>query len=739
MKTRRPINAKNTSRLLRSILPPEFKINDPSSNGYKFINLLFGNEVDYAQDRIEEAYSNSFLSTLDLSEDYSLYEVRLTGIPHSTHINSNEGQIKIASASEFYYGDPTRIRHDDSIPLNTGNIPSGIIGLNYFRTNQRGSGYLILTTDNDQEASYLGSLYPSYRVNLGTSFDSSSDIKDYSGLYTGIATQSYSAGTTDEILVPIDSGTLKRKYPLKREIIDESGVLHEIDHYEPYHGWIKDETGTAKAVVDYNGSYYYDQSGNKIYYRTALNNPYGFNNYTTAYLDLRNIPISGTLKVYDIDILDTSGNATEIPSEGKTLYYFQAPTMNTPGSGIFEPTYLGYDRIVPNDMGFSSSMAGQHAQVLKTTSWSYLHKGGRLNPESLQYEDGSGNITNRIKIKNPQSRYLVEYKYTLHDYSRYISILDSVGYISLHGLDPIYTLENISGNLVQREYEFTKDPSLIQKDNNGRIVKSENSKRITFDGLEVRPGKELFRADFDIPLILSSGPLIEDKSINSNKRYIGYSNDYIPDVSTVRNNYLNCIFDAEPTATGSFTEIDTSSNSNNLTYINTGNANVYRINYGTYYGKKIIKGTTGDSYFQITGQSLLNEYVHFAFGCKFYKSQLITLIDASDHINDHYIVATINKNGLMTIRMDGYKFIVGDRIEFSKLNKQFILRYRPDSVSSAVPYIELFYSSPKTLGFKELQLNRYEDSADTVSSSYLRCFKNCTIDIDYFKIYNEVF
>lgn len=739
MKTRIPINAKNTSRLLRSIIPPEFKINDPSSNGYKFINLLLGNEVDYARDKIEESYSNSFLGTLDLSEDYSLYEVRLTGIPNSTHLDSNEGKIKIADANEFYNGDPTRIRHDDYIPLNTGTIPSGIIGLNYFRTNQRGSGYLVLTTDIDQETSYLNSLYPSYRLNLGTSFNSASDIKDYSGLYTGIATQSYDSGTTDEILTPIESGTLKRKYPLKREIIDESGIIHEIDHYEPYHGWIKDETGTAKAVVDYEGTYYYDQSGNKIYYRTALNNPYGFNNYTTAYLDLRNIPISGTLKVYDIDILDTSGNATMIPSDGRTLYYFQASTMNTPGSGSFEPTYLGYDRIVPEDIGFSSSVAGQHAEVLKTTSWSYLHEGGKINPESLQYEDGFGNITNRIKIENPQSRYLVEYKYKLHDYSRYISILDSVGYISSHGLDPLYTLENISGNLVQREYEFTKDPTLIHKGSNGEIVKTESSKRITFDGLDVRPGKDLFRIDFDIPLMLSSGPLMQAKSINGNKRYIGYSDEYIPDVSTIRNNYLSCIFDAEVSATGSFAERDVSGNTNYLTYVNTGDTNVYRINYGTYYGKKIIKGDTGDSYFEVTGVALLNEYVHLAFGCKFSQPQLVTLIDVTDYANNHYMIATINKNGLVTIRMDGYKFIAREQIQFSKLNKQFILRYRPDSVSSVIPYMELFYSSADTLGFKELQLNRYEDSSDTVSSSRLRCFKNCTIDIDYFKIYNEVF
>lgn len=738
MKTRRPINAKNTSRILNAILPPEFKItNDRSSNGYKFINLLYGNEVDHAQDRIEEAYNNSFISTLDLSEDYSLYEVRLSGIPNSTHLDSSEGQIKIASDTEFYYGDPTRIRHRGSIPLSTGTIPSGIIGLNYFRTNERGSGYLLGTLNREQKTSYLNSVYPAYRINLGTSFDSVSDIKDYSGLYTGIATQRYGDGSTDEILTPIDSGTLKKKYPLTRDITDESGIVHTIDYYEPYHGWIKDETGTAKAVIDYEGTYYYDSKGSKIYYRTALNNPYGYNNYNVAYLDLRNIPISGTLKVYDIDILDTSGNATEIPQDGKTLYYLQSPTTNVIGSGSFEPTYLGYDRAIPEDMGFGSDMVGRLANPLKTTSWDYLHEGGGINSESLQYVDGSGNITNRIKISNPHSRYLVEYKYVLHDYSRYISILDSAGYVNLHGLDPIYTLENISGNLVEREFEFTKDPSFIDKDSNGAIVRENNAKRITFDGLDVRPGKSLFRIDVDVPLVVSAGPLLRMESINANKQHLGYIGKYVPEVSTIRNNYLCCNFD-QPIVSGSVTESDTTGNSNFLTFVNTGSSSIHRINYGSYYGKKIMRGS-GDSYFEKQSVSFLSEYAHIACGCRFAKRNTITLFDISDQTHSSYMIAKVQTDGLLSIRMNGYKFISNRKITFDKLNKEFIIRFRPDDVSSSVPYIEAFYSSADQLGFRELKLNRYEDVTDTLTSTYLRCFSNCAIDIDYFKVYNEVF
>lgn len=738
MKTRRPINAKNTSRILRSILPPQFKmVKDHQSNGYKFVNLLYGAEIDFVKEKIINAYNDSFIDTFDLSEEAILYEARLSGIPNADTLISNVGSIKITNETEFYDGDPTRVRILESIPIRDD--ISGAIGLNYFRTNERGSGYLLLTMNRAQGESYLNSIYPAYRINLDTTFNSSGNIRNYEGIYTGIGTQSFEEGATDEILVPLDSDTLRNKYPLTRQVLDESGIFHTIDHYEPYLGWVRDETGTVKALVSYSGSYYYNEDGDKIYFRTAFNNPNGYNNYNTAYLDLRRVPISGTLKVYDIDILDSSGNATEIPSAGKTLYRLQSDRMNNGSeSGVFDPIYVGYENTVPIGQGFSSYMEGQTANVLKTTSWSYLHEGGGINEETLTYEDGSGAITDRIKLVNPHSRYLVEYKYKLHDYSRYITTLDSAGYVNTQGLDPVYSLDNISGNLFERDFEFTKSPEYLITDENNVIVGYENSKILTFDGLDVRPGKVLFQIQLNLPVQVESGPLSSFKSVNVDKLHIGYSDEYIPEVSTQRNYYLNCPFDKN-VVLNTVTEKDTTGNSNFLIYQNTGTSKVYRINYNSHYGKKIIRDS-GNSYFEVQGTSFLKEYVHIAFGCKMRYIREYELLEIHDNSTNNYLELIVRKNGLINVRINGYRFDGDSKVLFNNSNKEFIIRFRKDNVSSSVPYIELYYNTGSSLGFRRVRLFRAEDeSTDTISSNFLRCFKNCSVDIDYLKVYNEVF
>ena len=60
MITRSPIQAKNTERILKAVIPEEFKIvNDKSSNGYKFINLLYGAEIDQGLSVLKDVYNNS--------------------------------------------------------------------------------------------------------------------------------------------------------------------------------------------------------------------------------------------------------------------------------------------------------------------------------------------------------------------------------------------------------------------------------------------------------------------------------------------------------------------------------------------------------------------------------------------------------------------------------------------------------------------------------------------------------
>lgn len=762
MNTRKPIQAKSTERILTAVFPRKFKmVNDKTSNGYKYVNLLMGVEIDEAFDRTRKVYNDSYLDSFDTSTRYDIYQVDISGAPNTKQLTADSDvSVKVTNEDEFYNGSPTRFVYSNKYawPMSTGTYSgdfntdnafgsgfftqgwstvSGIIGLEYFRSNHRGSGHFIIFSDNDQDTMYLQSQWPDHRVDINTNFQESSDFDRTYGFFTGIREQSYRKTSRYEVLNPITERTLSGQYPLHRQVTDESGVIHTIDHYEPYHGWTFDENGNAVAVVDYSGEYYYDPDGNKIYYRTAYNNPYGFGNYNVAYLDLENVPISGTLKVYDIDILDESGNAIEIPKTGKDLYYYKSDRMLYGNSGyfedgapdaIFDPFYLGYESTVPNDKGFSNYSVGKAATLYKTVSWDYLHEGGGIEEQNLQYVDGSGKITDRIKITNPQTRYMVEYLYKTHDKSKYISSLDSNGYVSQETLSPIYSVSIESGNLVELPFEFTNDPSLNKRRTQSKII--------TFDGLKVRPYRYLYKIDFNIPLQLDQGILTKPLYINGNDTSIGHSTEFVPLVNNNRNYVMNCPFDQNVVA-NAVTESDLTGNSNTLEYTNTGTNYVYKINYGSYFGKKIIR-RTGDSYFKIENTSFLKDYVVFYFGFKAKKRETGTLIELYDNTNDRYLIGSFNKNGVLSFQCDGYLYQARESFAFNNLEKQIMLKVVSDDVSSSVPILSLFYKQEGDLSFREISLHRSEYTQLSVASTYLHLFKNFNAECGFMKIFYEV-
>lgn len=750
MRTRLPIQSQNTERILKSVLPSDFKmVNDKNSNGYKFVNLLYGVEIDETLSTIKEIYRNSFINTFDLSKNYEIYEVTLSGSPNNNYLNSSGIiPIKITDTNEFYNGSPTRVSPlaPISIPMYyvdyTGEANasiagfnnsffngmktvcwselSGFVGLEYFRDSQEGSGYILINSDIDQEIAYHSELYPTFRCDVGTNFQTSGDYLSVYGLYTGIKDQNYNVNTKNEILYPIDEKTLSGKYPLKREILDDSGYIHTIDHYTPYNGWVKNEYGEVVAVVDYSGYFYFDGDGNKVYYKTAYNNPYGYNNYNTAFLDIEHIPISGTLRVYDIDILDSSGNATEIPYSGKMLYYYKS-TNNS-----FDPIYLGYESSVPSGAGFSSIIEGQPTVPLKLTSWDYLHDGGNINPGTLIYEDGQGPITNRIKLSNYHSRYLVEYKYKVYDKIKCFTSLDSNGTTSLHTSSPVYTITNYSGGLKEINYEFTKDVT----------YENENTKILTFDGFEVRPNKHIHNIDFNIPIKYQIGNLTNKLFINVNNKFVGYSNEFVPQEISLRRYVLNCQFD-QTVVLNSVSEIDHSGNGNDLDFINTGNNQVLKINYDTKFGKKILRGTVGDSYFGNVSKSFILDNVFFEFNFKSNIQQDIILMDIQDLLTNKYILVAIDINGQLIIECDGYIFKCRDKIEFNNKEKLITIKYIADELSQSVPTFIVYNKEKSDIGYKINPNYRANHTITPVSSTYFNVFKNCNVDIGYVKIFYE--
>jgi len=72
MNLKQPIQAQCTDRLLRSVLPEHFKmVSDKTSNGYKYINLLYGAEFDYTGTALKEVYNHSFITSIDLTNNFS--------------------------------------------------------------------------------------------------------------------------------------------------------------------------------------------------------------------------------------------------------------------------------------------------------------------------------------------------------------------------------------------------------------------------------------------------------------------------------------------------------------------------------------------------------------------------------------------------------------------------------------------------------------------------------------------
>lgn len=736
MKTRKPVQSKSTRRLLRSIFPESFKIvNDPTSNGYKFINLLYGVEVDEARGRLRELYNNSFVETMDYADTGVVYEVNLSGIPGSQYLNATTAgniPIKIVNwvtggEAEFWQGRPTRAKEIGTLTL-SGTISSGshIVGLEYFRNNPSGYGYFIVNTDLDQSnyVSPSGSAWK-YSVNNRGALGS------YSGLWPGVTTQSFEQQGFDDLLTPPSSGWLANAYPLTREIRDDSGVYWNIDHYEPYHGWVRDSSWHVRAKIDYSGEYYYNTEGDKIWYRTAFNNPYGSGNFTTVYISLRNTPISGTLRLYDIDNVDNSGNAKEISSAGTQLYKLQYSNMfHSEPTGVWEPIYVGYDETVPSDRGFNI-LEGQPANAYVITSWDYQREGGELDEGTMAYVEGGGDITNVLKITNPQSRYVAEYKYQLYKQARYLTSLTASKYVSLDTDDPIYSLKTVLDNETELTYEFTRNPRY--NDDTYRHY-GENSRYITFDGWNVRPKSKISKIDFKVPLIASTGPLTNLKIFSTRKDSIGYKAGFAPVYDPNRAYILDCPFDVQ-VALGTVTENDLSGSGNFLDWINHGDNEIYRVPVDSYYGKKV-RHVNSSGYYSLTGTQLVKRPTYFRFRFRAQQPQEIVLMEDSETTENVYIRFLVRADGMLVVEGNGSEFYSRYRMTFDDKMKDIILKYYKDDAFTINPLFDIYVRDD--LGFTKLDPMMKTIDTFTVSSTYLRVFRDCSIDIDRFQVWYGV-
>lgn len=727
MKTQNPIQAKSTSDLIK-VFPSEFKLRQKDSNGYKFANMLYGIEIDEARDKLKLLYDYSGLDTMDLADEGYLYEVSLSGTPnYSGYLNSNGVKIKITNQDEFHNGDPTRLNYVSLLPAPVDNK---IIGLNYFRTDNRGSGYLLFSFDVNEVDAYVSGNHSVFKYFLSNECE----VTTSSGFYAGISSQKYINSGADEVIYPLSKSNLSGQYPTHRKIYVD-GLEHTIEHYEPYKGWVYNQSGDIVAVNDYFQEYYFDGDGNKVYHRTFLNNPYGSGNYTKQYFNLSRTPISGTLKVYDMDILDVSGNATEISKNGTNLYYLAYSGMISDETGTFDSVYKGYDSTVPIGKGFKF-IEGQPANLLTTTSWDYEREGSRLIQDTASwYSPSSGEITNVISITNPESRYIVEYDWQNFKKAKYVTSFSSTKYVNLDSDQPVYSLDNLDDNVYSVPFEFTKNPDYIIDDNNLKI--NEQSKILTFDGLTIRPKSKVHRIDISIPVVYNGMSELKKFNIPYRFKSIGYSDDFVPQFNPIRQYAINCIFDA--TVTGStVTEQDAAGN--NIIEYNVSSPNkIFKIANKSWFGKKILY-LSGNSYYNIdaNNKNFIKNNTFFKFSFNPLKSQEITLMELFETSTESYVIIKINLEGMVSIESNGYTYISRNFLNMDNADKEIIVRYYNDDINNKVPIIELFMKDKK-YHFELAELFRKETDDIDFNDTHFHLFKSCSININKFQLYYEAF
>jgi len=736
MRTRKPIRANSTQNLLRRIFPETFKfVSDDESNGYKFVNLLFGVEVDEVRRKIREVYENSFLATMDFSPPAEIYEV-YTPTPTGQYLGAEGLNIKITDQNEFYNGDATRLEYTGTIGLydiiNSNISGYHYIGLEYVRTNERGNGSYYLNLEIDQVSGYLNNEYPTYRINV----DNLENVIDYSGLYAGVKIQDYTNTATDDLIQPETEEYLRLQYPLTRTVVDNSGVQHTIDHYTPFNGWFFDSSGVVQPVVNYDTDYFYDINGNKVYYRTANNNPYGFGNYTSIYKELRFAPISGSVRVYDINNLDISGNAIEILSGGTDVYYFQNSGMLDIEANNFDPIYRGYSSTVPSGVGFIKT-EGQSANLLTTTSWEIQREGRYFDEGTMQWVNGIGDYTNIIKINNPISNYIVEYSLEQFKRVKYISSQDSTRYIRLGVSEPLYSIDDITNNLKEVKFEFLRNPT-----------EKYPTSAITFNGLDIRPNSTISRIDFNVPYTwLPFTPMTEFVTLNTKKSIIGFTSETVPVIPESKINAFNCNFNGIGITSGS-TEIDTIS-ANNIRLLNTGGTNrIVRSVGERNYGKRFFYNTD-DLYYYLNNVSYLIDRttdkktdVFFYFRFKSQIKNNITIMELNDVANTQYITVQIKENGRIEIGDSELLFSQNNVINFNNNIKELLIHFRRDVYNPlfSIPdvYLREYPSSSQKFGYSPLTMSMNERDPIIPSTTHIHFFKNSSVEIDNVKIYYKV-
>lgn len=140
----------------------------------------------------------------------------------------------------------------------------------------------------------------------------------------------------------------------------------------------------------------------------------------------------------------------------------------------------------------------------------------------------------------------------------------------------------------------------------------------------------------------------------------------------------------------------------------------------------------------MTGKNFIKSNTFYKFKFRPIKSQDITLLEYFDDSLDRYHIVSIDENGTITVEIDGYQFVSREELTMDSGDKEIIVRYFPDDLTSDIPSVRLFMKD-QNYHFEVIDLFRRKVDSQTVSSTYLHLFKSCSVEIDQFQIYYEAF
>jgi hypothetical protein len=693
-------------------MPEKFRLTQSDSNGYKLINLMHGIEVDLLYEYLDEAKHSNNLALFDYGTDHDIYEVMIRDNLTSNIVNGDGRTIKITDTKEFYDGNPTRIEHMGQLTIS--GVAYGIVGLEYLRTSPEGSGIILMNLDVDASTAFENNTYQTYKMKSDTlgNYDSA----NISGFNLPIREQSYEETGIDEILVPQLYSELEKEYPWTRRIeapisgdTNVDNEVYYIDHYTPNNGYYWDSTASTYKAIGYDSDFYFNEQGEKTYYRTLFNNPYGTGVYDTVYIPLAYTPVSGTLKLYDIDILDYSGAPTLVPSDGLQSYFHSGVYGND--SLAF---YIGYESGVPHEYKPLDLEGWVSATDYKLTTWNYCRESGGLDDNFEWVEYPTNDIANRIKVTNPISRYLVTYNYVTHKRNQYITTSHATKYIKMDDSNYLFTTLGNENN----EIEIDGDLSYGTRT---------DKKAITFKGLEVRPGSMIDRLEIEDDIKLTARTFDNSNiTLPLEKNTAGYSQTILPNKVDHRVYIINNYIDHE---------------NSDFTLVN-DYSEAYLCNYDHYFGTRMIYAS-GDLYYNYSGfidlettSDTNNRYVKVAFK----HNRPLTY--------DTVLAQSTNETGeFWTLYMDIAGHIKVDDQDSSIITffkspqnhtpKEIILeRNMLFNTDEAEHEYNIFYKEG-TAAYKQLDFFKGYNTNDIPSGNYTRFFINCSLDVKYAQVYEE--